>query len=231
MKFQTYEEKQRILLDSIMALKIEPTLNMKPTIKNLRFDEYHRLIEKDNIFVINAPNFALNLITMKPVEFNPGKQIENVYHDSIFITMAVKMYAGSSLDEFFDKMYNEEDFFFFYTGVRLGDKIQIRVAILDRNIIKEAISRFESSQRIQSILNFNSEINQIQDYVNSTLFSEDMENVSIPLSDIVSRINKKLVVEESNPHAEEYKQKIQFEAARQKIVEGIPFVGEEKNNN
>lgn len=179
--YQTYSQKAEILMKSLNSdtlTKSGALLHMRPFPKTLTLEEYHSIISRDNVIVIENPVARFDLITMK-VESSSQLEIDkaNLFMDLGKIIVNSKTETVESLESFF----NESNLYFFYSAIQLGKVYQIRAAVVEKSLIEEAIMRYDAIVNINSNLSLENSIERIREYVNSSQFEKDKKMSEIPV--------------------------------------------------
>ena len=174
--YQTYEEKMDLVLRNLYPMdKNNPLITGQPN--KLSFAEYHEILKRENVIIINSPVFALDLSTMKRSEtITTGGFVK-----TNIITFSVETYAYKNIN---DINWPEDTLYFFFTGYHQYDDIHLRYFKINKILIKDALDRQDALCRINTKYSLNNEIDVIREYVASEQFQIDRELVKKPIDDL-----------------------------------------------
>ena len=197
MQFQTYQEKMDMILKQLSVMPNSNSLTLTTPISSLSFDEFHKILSHDNVIVIDMPAALFNFCTMKVSYSGMNPAMANLSaHDPYELAMCTKVEVSTfktlDITEFYQELEDENTIFFFYTGQKVCDQYNLRYGKLSLSIIKPAVDRFEAIQRINSIMNLNSSVKEIRDYVKSRQFSLEMALAKTDMNEIVKELNKNM---------------------------------------
>jgi hypothetical protein len=207
MIFQTYEEKMTKLLMNINTFKTESPLEMTPTIINYTLKEYHDIIIKENVLVVNNPLFVFDLHTLKVVEYSISAKTNKASMFTASNLMTMKIDSLSLQDDDIDSDYveylnsalwNEDFIWFLYTAVKVNNRSIIRLAKIEKKVIQKLIDRLDAIDRINSKLSLNNDLKTIREYVKSKQFSIDKSDSCVNVEDVISEIIKNSIEEKED---------------------------------
>jgi len=189
--YQSYNDKIKALVANLNGgvFAAEGISNYNTVIDRLTLTEYDKIINRDNLFVLLAPIAAFNLYDMTCSDNSHVKLKDNLFTDGKFILIKVDKYSLDSIEKVYDFLADENFFYFFYNGIKVGSKIEIRIAMIKKEKIQPAIKRFEASMRINSKLNIAGDIQLMRNYVNSELFVEDKLSILIDLDETIRNMH------------------------------------------
>ena len=169
MEFLTYEQKMEIAISN-MHSDVSNLYSDKCIIdysKTLNLEQLHNIINHKNVIVVHSPAFHFDVMTLK---------IQTTIDDRSRL-LEVKRYT-STFNEFMN-ILDDSNLVFFYAGGKYNDEYSFSYHTLEIKSVQKYIDRLESIKRMNNMLDIYNTYKDIQDYVNSELFKQDMENQKI----------------------------------------------------
>ena len=195
--YQTYQEKCSTLLITIttgLFAESVSHLKLSPQPERLSLKEYHDIISRDNVIVVEAPSFLFNFAEMKMDNTRVfSKANINSFTDATNIHLQVETFQG----DYTDFKWDEDTIYFFYTGEKLGNKYKIRITSVQKSILQPAIDRFEAIQRINTNFSLTSAVETVRSYVESPQFEADKILAAQDIYAIAKQINIDLKLQET----------------------------------
>lgn len=182
---QTYDQKMYNIVKQIMLYTTVPDAYSDTySLKNLNFDEYHKLCTPDNVTIVESPIFFFDFNEMQILS---PPQDNNV---SLVKTLSVNGFKFESVDFFMEKIWNEKDLFFIYVGAKYpSGEVLIRYTSVKYQTVEKFIKRAESVKRIRKTLNALNSIEKIRKYVNSSVFVDDMTYAKMDFDQLVKDLH------------------------------------------
>lgn len=215
MKFQTYKQKMAILFKTVNF----PETNLVTPMDNLSFDELHDLCVKDNILMVECPNFSFDFGTMS-IGMSKGMLMQT---DPLVKPLHVSSFKFQTMEDFYTDFWNNKDLFFFYSGVKVNNYYTLRVAKIEFSKIEKAVNRYEAIVRLNSKINSKNTVESIQEYVNSDIFKSDMEQANQDINDIAKCLwesMRDIATIEQSPESPVLND-------RERVASGLPLIGQE----
>lgn len=227
MKFQTYKQKMATLFKTANFPETNSNSILVTPMDNLSFDELHDLCVKDNILMVECPNFSFDFGTMsisKAFDYKPelskGMLMQT---DPLVKPLHVSSFKCQTMEDFYTDFWNNKDLFFFYSGVKVNNYYTLRVAKIEFSKIEKAVNRYEAIVRLNSKINSKNTVESIQEYVNSDIFKSDMEQANQDINDIAKCLwesMRDIATIEQSPESPVLND-------RERVASGLPLIGQE----
>lgn len=176
-QFQTYSEKQEILLKNLSSFTEEiPSSKYYGKEKLLSFPELEKIILNYNVSVVLTPVFTFNFDFMS---FDKRENFEKVNYMSWgdSFSMEVKSFLFETFEELIEEFKSENYYFIYHCFVDRDEKYKISFAKFSEDSIRGFIELFESKERLKYMSNLSSD--KAIEYVNSEQFLFDKKLVNV----------------------------------------------------